>query len=225
MKDINIYAAADKAIKAMDRENVEAFGRLKAAKWDEVNVIQTVKAVYAKADKQARKRYYEVAFEAYLLGMAMCGTEPKKAHQMAEKAITEEWVEKVLYETDFVTLYRYDTELERKAYRLAEALETGINRNAEVDKALRFLSMMLAQYAINMTDYAMILAFQDCGVEMVEWVSRRDGRVCSECHAYNGQVFRIDEIPPKHFQCRCHYKPVFRAAEDSEVAADPEKPQ
>ena len=214
MKDFDIYAAADKAIKAMNRENVEAFGRLKAANFDEVNVIRTVKAVYQKADKQARKRFYEVAFESYLLGMAMCGMEPKKAHRMAEKVITEEWVDKVLTDADPVTMYRYDTELERKAYRLAEALEAGVRRNAEVDKALRFLSMMLAQYFINMTDYAMIQAFQDYGVEMVEWVSQKDGRVCNECHAYDGQVFRIDEIPLKHWGCRCSVKPVFRTAED-----------
>ena len=41
-KEADIYSAADKAIKAMDRENVEAFGRLKMTKWDEVKIIRTV---------------------------------------------------------------------------------------------------------------------------------------------------------------------------------------
>ena len=213
--NVNIYAACDKAIKAMNRENVEAFGRLKAADFDEVNIIRTVKAVYSKAAKRARKRYYEVGFEAYLLGMAMCGEEPKKAHRMAEKAITEEWVDRILTETDFVTMYRFDTETERKAMRLAEALETGINRNAEIDKALRFLSMMFGQYAINVTDYAVVQAFQDYGVEMAEWITAKDERVCNECHAYDTQVFRIDEVPPKpHWGCRCRLRPVFRQTED-----------
>lgn len=214
-KDVNLYAAADRAIKAMNRENVEAFVRLKLAKWDELSVIRTVKAVYRKADQRARKRYYEVAFEAYLLGMAMCGEEPKKAHTMAEKAIDEEFIEDMLSETDFVTLYRYDTEIERKMYRLAEAIETGVNTNAEIDKALRFLSLMLGQYALNATDYAVVQAFEDYGVEMVEWVTEEDERVCSECRALDHQVFRIDEVPPKpHWGCRCRLRPVFRQTED-----------
>lgn len=214
-ENVNIYGAADKAIKAMNRENVEAFGRLKAADFDEVNVIRTVKAVYSKAARRARKRYYEVGFEAYLLGMAMCGEEPKKAHRMAEKAITEEWVDRILTETDFVTMYRFDTETERKAMRLAEALETGVNRNAEIDKALRFLSMMLGQYAINVTDYAVVQAFQDNGVEMAEWITAEDERVCTECRALDHQVFPLDEVPPKpHWGCRCRLRPVFRQTED-----------
>lgn len=213
-ENVNIYGAADKAIKAMNRENVEAFGRLKTADFDEVNVIRTVKTVYSKAARRARKRYYEVGFEAYLLGMAMCGMEPKKAHRMAEKAITEEWVDRILTETDFVTMYRFDTEMERKVMRLAEALETGVNRNAEIDKALRFLSMMLGQYAINVTDYAVVQAFQDYGVEMTEWITAKDERVCSECRALDHQVFPLDEVPPKpHWGCRCRLKPVFRKAE------------
>ena len=206
---VNIYAACDKAIKAMDRQNLEAFGRLKMAKFDEVNIIRVVKAVYTASAKRARKRYYEVAFEAYLLGMALCGEDPKKAHRMAEKAITETWIDKVLTETDFVTLYRFDTETERKAYRLAESLEVSEDRDFEINKALRLWSQQVGQYAINVTDYAMIDAFQDAGVEEVEWVSQRDGRVCNECHAYDGQRFRIDEIPPKHWGCRCYVIPVI----------------
>ena len=214
-KDVNLYAAADRAIKAMNRENVEAFWRLKLAKWDELSVIRTVKAVYQKADQRARKRYYEVAFEAYLLGMAMCCEEPKKAHRMADKAIDEAFIDDLLSETDFVTMYRYDTEIERKMYRLAEAIETGVNTNAEIDKALRFLSLMLGQYALNATDHAVVQAFGDYGVEMVEWITAEDERVCSECRALDHQVFPLDEVPPKpHWGCRCRLRPVFRQTED-----------
>ena len=215
MKDYDIYAPCDRAIKELNRENVEAFGRLKMAKWDEINVIRTVKAVYTKSAKRAKKRYYEVAFEAYLLAMAMCRADPKKAHMMAEEAITDEWVEMILTDTDFVTLYRFNNETERKAYRLAEALEASQDRNREIDKALRFWSQQLGQYAINVTDYAVIQAFEDAGVKMAEWVTMTDGRECGECHSYNGQVFRIDEIPPKpHWGCRCRFKPVFRKEKD-----------
>ena len=222
---IDIYGPCDKAIQAMNRDNLEAFGRLKMTNFDEVKTIKVVKAVYIASARRARKRYYEVGFEAYLLAMAICGTEPKKAHQMAEKAITDEWVKAILSETDFVTLFRFDTETERKAYRLAEALEVSKDRDFEVNKALRFWSQQLGQYAINITDYAVIQAYMDAGVEMVEWDGVHDGKMCNECHSYDGQVFRLDSIPPKpHWGCRCRYLPVFQKAKASEMASD-QKPK
>lgn len=211
MRDVNIYEACDKAIKAMNRENVEAFGRLKGMNWDEVSIIRTVKAVYTASAKRARKRYYEVGFEAYLLAMAMCEEDARKAHQMAEKAITEEWVKQILAETDFVTLYRFDSETERKAYRLAEALEATTDRAHEIDKALKLWSQQLGQYAINVTDYAVIQAFMDAGVEEVMWIAEKDQRVCGDCYSLDKKVFKVDEIPAKpHFNCRCRLKPVLK---------------
>lgn len=195
----------------MNRENLEAFGQLKMTNFDEIKIIKVVRTLYTTSARRARKRYYEVAFEAYLLAMALCGVEPKEAHRMAEKAITDEWVKAILEETDFVTLYRFDTETERKAYRLAETLEVSQDRDFEINKALRFWSQQLGQYAINMTDYAMLAAYADAGVEEVEWEGVHDGKMCNECHSYDGQIFRLDSIPPKpHWGCRCIYKPVLK---------------
>lgn len=214
-KEADIYSAADKAVKAMDRENVEAFGRLKMTKWDEVKIIRTVWSVYRASKKRARKRYYEIGFEAYLLAMAMCGEEPKKAHQMAEKAITEEWVDEILSQTDFVTLYRFDTETERKAYRLAETLEVAQDRNAEIDRALKAWAQQVAQYALNVTDYAVVQAFDDAGIEWVEWISEKDERVCRECNGMDGSVFLLDELPRKpHPKCRCRIRPAKGPRDD-----------
>lgn len=209
VEKVGYYEACDEAIKAMNRENLEAFGKLKMAKWDEVNVIRTVTSVYRKSAKKARQRYYEVAFEAYLLMMAMCDVDSKKAHRMAEKAITEVWLDRILSETDFVTLYRFDAETERKAYRLAETLEVASDRDAEINKALRYWSQQLGQYAINFTDYAMIQAMEDAGVEKTEWVTMRDEKVCSECGSLDCNVYRLDEIPAKHWGCRCRLRPIL----------------
>ena len=211
-KTVDYYGACDKAIQAMNRENLEAFGKLKMAKWDQINVIRTVVSVYQKSAKKARQRYYEVAFEAYLLMLAMCEIDPKKAHRMAEKAVTEVWVDRVLSESDFVTLYRFDSETERKAYRLAETLEVASDRDAEINKALRYWSQQLGQYAINFTDYAMIMAMQDAGIEEAVWVTMRDEKVCHECGSMDGKVYKIDEIPPKpHMGCRCRLQPVLKS--------------
>lgn len=212
--DVNIYEAADRAIRVTNRELVEDFGKLKLAKWDRVSVIRTVMKIYRECVKRARKRYYGIGFEAYLLGLYMCDVDPKKAHRMAEKAITTEWIDDILEQTDFVTMYRFDTESERKAYRLAEALEVPENRNAEIDKAMRYWSQQLGQYAINVTDYAVVQAFEDAGIKYVEWISRNDARVCNECYALNGQVFRIDEVPAKHYGCRCTFRPRPEPLED-----------
>lgn len=209
-KQLKMYAACDKAIKELNRIFLEAFGRLKGRKFDR-NLVKTILELYRKLAKLARKRYYEIGFEAYLLAMAVCDIEPKKAARMAEKAITAEWVDMILSQTDLVTLYRFDTETERKAYRLAEALEATDDRDYEVNKALRFWSQQVGQYAINFTDYAETKAFEDAGVEMAEWVAVRDGRQCNECMALDGQVFSIKEFPAKpHFGCRCRKRPVFR---------------
>ena len=215
VEKVDYYGACDKAIKAMNRSNLEAFGRLKMAKFDKLNVIQTVKRLYKKSEKEAQNRYYEVAFEAYLLMLALCNVEPRKAHEMAEKNITEAWVADVLSQTDFVTLYRFDTEAERKAYRLAEALEAAEDKDGEINKALRLWSQQLGQYAINMTDYAMLAALDDAGVQFAQWVTMRDEKVCGECGAMDSQIFRVDEWPSKpHWGCRCRMRPIFQAQED-----------
>ena len=208
-ENVNIYEACDRAIKAMNRENLEAFGRLKTAKFDELTVVQRVLTLYRTMAKKARKRYYEVAFEAYLIAMSICDIDPKTAHRMAEDAGLDDLVKEWLEGIDPVTMYRFDTEMERKANRLIEALSVSGNPAAEIDKALRFWSMMLGQYAINVTDYAEQKAFEDADVVKAMWVTQKDERVCHECHALDGQVFTVAEFPPKpHWGCRCRKIPV-----------------
>jgi SPP1 gp7 family putative phage head morphogenesis protein len=207
--EAGFYAACDLAIRAMDRENLEAFGRLKMTDWEKANLIQAVMAVYLEMIKRARRRYYEVGFEAYVLGCLLSGEEAIEAHRMAEKAIDMEWVDAILDDTDFVTTYRFREEAERKAHRLAETLEVVPDRNAAIDRALKMWVKQLGQYAINVTDYAVVQAYEDCGVKRVMWVTERDNRVCTECHQLDGKVFAIDEVPRKpHMNCRCRVVPV-----------------
>lgn len=209
MHDVYAYKACDRAIKEMDRESLKDFGQLKLANWDSVSIIRTVLGLYRRSKKKADDNFYEIAFEGYLLGLSMCGITGKKAHAMADKAITREIVENVLDTVDPVTKYRFTTEMERKAYRLAEALETGIDRNAEIDRALKAWTKQLAQYAIDMTDYAWMLAFEDAGIKLAEWVTQRDGKVCIECRQLDGEVFPLEDFPPKpHMGCRCQRRPV-----------------
>ena len=208
-RELNYYEPCDKAIKAMDRESVEAFGQLKMAKWDRVNIIRTVVTVYRTSVKKARRRYYEVAFEAYILAMLMLGENVQEAQKMADEAITMKWVDGILDQTDFVTLYRFSSETERKAYRLAEQLEVSPDRNRLIDRALKDWSRQLGQYAIQFTDEAVVQAFKDVGVERVQWLTEEDERTCRSCNELHGMEFPIGEIPPKpHYGCRCMLKPL-----------------
>lgn len=201
---VNIYEACDSAIKAMNREIVEAFGRLKMAKWEKVNIIRTVAAVYRESALKARKRYYEIGFEAYALGLMICDVDAKKANRMAGERITMQWVDGILDTTDFVTLYRFNTETERKAYRLAETLEVTPDRNKAIDRAMKDWSRQLGQYAITFTDAAILQAYEDAGIERVRWLTMADERTCHECAGLHNMEFPIGDVPPKpHYGCRC----------------------
>lgn len=221
----DVYKACDNAIRVMNRKNLKAFGQLKLADFDELSVIRTVKKTYRKAAREAEKEYLKVAHDSYIFGLYLCGIYGEKAEKMADKAITKAWVDDVLTQTDFVTLYRFDTETERKAERLIEAISAAddadgrgdarknvfINRDSQIDQALKLWTKQLAQYAVNMTDYAVLSAFDDAGVKEVEWVTEHDEKTCSRCSSMDGKVYRIEEFPSKpHPNCRCTARPVLK---------------
>ena len=224
MAEVNYYEAADKAIQRMDRDNLRAFGKLKLADFDSINVIRTVLGLYRKQAKRARKEYRWIGLEAYLLGLIFTEKDftEAEARQMAKDAITDEWVDNIMKETDFVTLYRFESEMDRKARRLIEGIAVTADdsyaedagtasrrtRGSLIDQALKAWVAQLAQYAINVTDYAMMQAYDDAGVKEILWEDAEDQRVCEECHSRDGKTYLIDEVPPKpHVRCRCRMMP------------------
>ena len=54
-REIDVYAAADKAIRQMNREMLREFGKLKLANFDELNVVRTVSTLYRKQEEQAKR--------------------------------------------------------------------------------------------------------------------------------------------------------------------------
>ena len=205
-----IYDAADKAICAMNRQNLKDFGKLKLAKWDEINVIRTVGKTYDDSVRMAQQRYYEIAFESFIVALPEARIPNVDATRMAEETITADWILDMLEEVDPVTLYAFLPEAERKKQRLIEALAVAQNRNAEIDKALRYWTQQVSQYADNSVFRARLEAFRAAGVKKVMWVIQDDDRVCEECEALNGQIFDIDNVPdPVHYGCRCYLFPIF----------------
>lgn len=190
------YEFADKAIRDMNRRNLRAFDGIKTLKFDELNVMKYVTKVYEDAVKLAKKRYLQIALEAYRLAKG-------------KKKIDRDWILDMLEEYDPVTMYLYEPEAERKKDRTVEAVLSSPNKIEAVDKALKLWTLQNTHYAEKSVDKATLQAFEDNGIEKVRWVTAEDEKVCEECRKRDGKIYPIDKLPPKpHYRCRCTYEPV-----------------
>ena len=192
------YKEADKAIKAINRENLKLFGQLKARlmKSDELNVIRQVSDTWASSIRVTERWLLECARLAYLAAM-------KETGKRKRNPIDRDWLIEFLLMADPVTLYKFLPEAERKKARLTEALAATTDRAKEIDKSLRDWTRQIGQAAIEVTDAATIRAFKDAGVTHVMWHSERDDKVCRVCRDRDGKVYPIDGLPVKHPNCRC----------------------
>lgn len=198
-----IYDAADRAIREMNRADLKAFGRLKMAKWDEIRVIREVKEVYASCARLAKKKFREVFEDAFFWMLLELGYEEAKAKLLAEGE-SQKAVEEMLNRADPVTLYVFAAETERKQERLIEAIAAAHDKGREVDKALRYWTRQVAQYADNSVFQGRLRAMERAGVRRVMWNTQDDERVCGDCNELDGQVFDIEHVPDTpHWGCRC----------------------
>ena len=206
-----MYEYADKAIRNMNRRNLRAFSRLKQLAFDELNILTAVTKVYDDSVRLAKKRYYQIATEAYIAAQMLAGRSKREAEAEAEDTITEDWVLDMLEDYDEVTLYQFLPEADRKKQRLVEALIASHKKNAEVDKALRYWTLQVSQYAIKTVDDSTLEAYKNAGVKYVKWNTEEDKKVCEVCRPLDGKVFPIDKAPSKqHYSCRCFLTPVIK---------------
>lgn len=190
------YDFADKAIRDMNRRNLRAFDGLKLLKFDELNVLRSVKRVYEDSIRLAKKRYLQIALDAY-------------RNAKGKKKIDRDWVLDMLEEYDPVTMYLFTPEAERKRDRTVEAILSTPNKDEAVDRALRLWTLQTTHYAEKSVDEATLQAFRDNGVKKVRWVTAEDEKVCEVCRKRDGKIYPIDKIPPKpHYRCRCTYEPI-----------------
>lgn len=203
------YDLADKAIKDMNRRNLRAFDGLKTLKFDELNVLRSVTKVYDDAVRIAKRRYRQIAEDAYLEALILAGMDRKKAEELAEDSITDDWVLDMLEEYDALTLYSFVNEVERKKQRTAEAILAAQDKVAEVEKALRLWTLQVSQYADNSVLYATLDGYEKAGIKKVKWVSEKDEKVCKVCDKLDGKIFLISKVPvTPHYHCRCILLPV-----------------
>ena len=201
---MNVYMRADSAIQEMNRQNIRSFDQLKLIRGDVRRLIREIHEVYEVSQRRAKRRYYEIAFEAYLIALSLCGISGRKAADMAEEAIDDEWVEMLLTDPDPVALYSFLPEAERKEARLIEAVSVAEQPDAEIDRALRYWTRQVGQFALTATDRAMLDAYEDAGIEEVVWACEKDERVCVGCKERDGKVYLLSNPPKKlHLGCRC----------------------
>ena len=202
------YKYADKAIRDMNRRNLRSFDKLKQLRFDELIILQSVSKTYSDSINLAKKRYWQIATDAYIEALVLAGIDREKAEDMAEDSITEDWVLDMLEEYDPVTLYQFLPEAERKKQRLVEALIAAHDKGQEVERALRLWTRQIAHYADKSVDEGTIDAFKKAGVKKVKWVTADDEKVCRVCRERNGKIYPIEKIPARpHYHCRCTWEP------------------
>lgn len=210
----DFYALADLRI---DELNKLTIGRFEAVKrqlrkkqngvaFDPLLVTRLLTSLYVQIDTDAKYEMYLLAEEQYETFAEELGVEE------LDEGFEDLFLENILSNPDPITKYTYDTEVYRKRDRAIEAVNatTGVQKKqAELDKAMRFLSQMFEQYIDNVAYEAALKAFKDAGIKYVKWITMADDRVCADCKARNGKIYPIDKLPPKsHWRCRCQCIPL-----------------
>ena len=204
-----MFQYADAAIRYMNRRNLRSFSRLKQLDFDELNILNAVTDIYRDVVRMAKKKYLGIAKLAFIDAMIAAGKSEKEAEKLSDESITVDYILEMLDEYDPVTLYQFLPEIERKKQRLIEALIAAHNKNDEINKALRYLTLQLSQYADQAEIEATLTAFREAGVKRVRWITQEDEKVCKTCAPRDGKVYPINKVPPRpHYRCRCELVPV-----------------
>lgn len=144
-----MYEYTDQVIDYLLGYCFRRFARLKTAirkgnrtaKLDEITALNAVNELYAEMELTTRKRLAKVAENAY-------------RRYCDDDFPAEMWLSGFLDGYSFVTRYVFTKECERKKSRLYEALIASNGDVKEINKALRFWSKMMAEYAVEVTDAA-----------------------------------------------------------------------
>lgn len=183
----------------MDKQLIRRFNQAKVQlSIDNINALEVVKSLFEDIDRLIRRILLMIAKELY-----------DETVKERKREIDADWIEWYLEEYDPTSKYIYVNEIDRKRARLVEAVIASDNKPGEVQAALRSVSLMGRIYAVRMTDEAVLQAYRDDGVELVEWESEDDSRVCAVCQERDGQIYTLDTLPRKpHINCRCWYRSV-----------------
>ena len=180
------------------------------ALFDEMNVIQTkkhisklYKTVHQTIEKEFLKALIPISEEIYLEALEV-------GFDGEIEDLDENFIEDFFEEYNPVTKYVFNNEIDRKKSRLFESVVASTKTlNQSYKTAENLLTRQVKQYAVELEDSVQKKVYKDLGVEKVKWVSEIDYKTCGVCQELDGQIFHINEVPPKqHYNCRCVLVPV-----------------
>lgn len=227
------YRLSDKTMALLNKRAIRRFEETKEENalldFDELNVMQSAKRLYKKLDKDNRVAWLELAKNRYRRCKPHGDWIPTLEWL---NALLEGYdpVTKYIYENEVVRKRDYLTESvisagqkwtdgekeTRPSTNKASGKTTAWKKSGdasekakEYKRALGYWVRMTAHYCDAVSDATTIKAYTDAGVEEVIWHTEEDDKVCPECEARNGVVYRIDRVPAKpHWGCRCWLTPV-----------------
>ena len=210
-----MYRYLDKLLEAEKKNIRTAFNRVGVMGFDELNIVNTRKtteSMYQRFLAENEALYLKAAKDAYHKAVK---TAKADGFDGEETEVDGEWLAGLLAGYSLVTGYLYAKEADRKRMRLNEQILTAReynNRTMFRDSLRRAANLWWTQtthYGIDMVDSATKQAYKDAGVKYVKWISKDDGRECSDCGSRHGVVYKLSEVPNKtHYGCRCHLIPV-----------------
>ena len=209
-RQTELFSYTDKVVKTYLLLIVKEFNKLQrkvnVTGFDELNVINAVNSGWGEADRLMKDALQRIAIYYYHLGCKHCDIDP-------EDELFILYFLAYLNDYDELTHYQYNNELDRKRARLIEAIlsvNTLAKRKEQIQAALKLLTKQFKQTADNVTEMALLRAFEEAGVEKIQWVTQRDERVCPVCNALDRKIFPIKKCPalPQHYNCRCFVIPV-----------------
>ena len=173
---------------------------------DTLNVIDRSKEMYKLLNELNENAYLEMAKKIY-----------REINPQGEEVPDKKWLLALLLGYDAITKYVYEHEIERKRARFAEALIATRSKQQEFLTAQNLLWKQTTQYAITVTDEALMQAYIDTGVTKVRWIIERDSNVCEVCKSRSNKIYPINKAPRKtHYGCRCFYEAVKEGEDDGE---------
>ena len=211
-----MYRTADKLLEQLKKMIRREFNRLGVFGFDELNatkVTAETTALFVRLMRENETQYLKAGKKAYQdaveLAVASGYNDP------GTNRIDGRWLVALLAAYNFVSGYLYESEAERKRLRLAEQMMTAreyLNRTLYNDSIRRSANLwwtQTAHYMLDAVDQATLDGYRDSGVKKVKWNTNIDGRECKTCRERHGQIYSIDDVPPKaHRNCRCYLTPV-----------------
>lgn len=199
----NPYEYADKVVRYLTKRSIRMFTSARLLPFDELNVLHGTRDIYNELYGIIKTMFLRLARHVYAEQRAL-STHSREV----ERKIDEKTVEGYLTAYNPVTRTVFRNDLDRYAALYAEAVLATKDVDAERERALRTLVRRLREESIIVTDNTAVKAYKDAGVEKVMWLTRQDERRCAECKDRHGEIYEIDELPPKpHRNCRCWWVP------------------